>query len=117
MRGGIPRKGLTAQWLQQFVSSTEVSTPFCNTFNSRYTEFFFTLPSVVSPSWDQLAPLSVAPFAVTHILAVLRVHVYVQNTLLYFHNALCADFAVDSLLLCSVVIERTKPRSTRRTRV
>ena len=30
MRGGIPRKGLTAQWLQQLASSTEVSTPFCN---------------------------------------------------------------------------------------
>ena len=27
-RGGIPQKGLTAQWLQQFASSTEVSTPF-----------------------------------------------------------------------------------------
>ena len=30
-RGGIPQKGLTTQWLQQFVSSTEVSTPFCAT--------------------------------------------------------------------------------------
>ena len=28
MRGSIPRKGLTAQWLQQFASSTEVSTLF-----------------------------------------------------------------------------------------
>ena len=27
-RGGIPRKGLTAQWLQQFASSTEVTTLF-----------------------------------------------------------------------------------------
>ena len=27
-RGGIHRKGLTAQWLQQFASSTEVSTLF-----------------------------------------------------------------------------------------
>ena len=36
--------------------------PFCNTFNSRWTEFPFTLPSVVSPLWDQLASPSVAPF-------------------------------------------------------
>ena len=27
-RGGIPRNGLTAQWLQQFASSTEVTTLF-----------------------------------------------------------------------------------------
>ena len=60
-RGGISRKGLTAQWLQQFASSTEVSTFL------QYTQFpldgiFFTLPYVVSCLWVQLAPLSVAPF-------------------------------------------------------
>ena len=52
----------TAQWLQQFASSTEVST-FLQYIQFPLDRIFFNLPSVVSPSWDQLAPLSVAPFA------------------------------------------------------
>ena len=56
----FPKKAL-AQWLQQFASSTEVSTLLqMQLLPSRRN--FYSLPSLVSPSWDHLALLSVAPF-------------------------------------------------------